>query len=71
MHRRRNPSRGPYFGQQEPEFGDGGGFGKHEDEPRYGSLAGKSAGAGRFDPAANEADGSLPDLPSRRRILPQ
>src|SRR4051794_5109935 len=46
----------PYFGQQEPEFGEGGGFGKHVDEPRYGKFGGQAGGRGPSDPATHEAE---------------
>jgi len=50
------PEPRPYFGQQEPGFGEGGGFGKHEDEPRYGKFGGQTGGRGPVDAAANQAD---------------
>jgi len=46
----------PYFGQQEPEFGEGGGFGKHEAEPHYGKFGGQVGGRGPSDPATPEAE---------------
>jgi hypothetical protein len=50
------PEPRPYFGEQEPEFGEGGGFGKHEDKPRYGKFGGQVGGRGPVEPAAHEAD---------------
>jgi len=50
------PEPRPYFGQQESEFGEGGGFGKYEDEPRYGKFGGQVGGPGPVDPAGPEAD---------------
>jgi hypothetical protein len=48
---RTRPEPRPYFGEQEPEFGEGGGFGKHEDEPRFGKFGGQVGGRGPTEPA--------------------
>jgi len=52
-----NPPRAeprPYFGKQDPDYGEGGGFGKHEDEPGYGPFGGQPGGRGPVDPTAPE-----------------
>jgi len=47
----------PYFGLQQPDFAEGGGFGRHEYEPHYRTLGGQVGGRGPLEPPAKNDDG--------------
>jgi len=67
------PEPRPYFGKQEPDFGEGGGFGKHEDEPRYGTFGGRPGGRGPLEsnPSTSEGGVSNEPRPSERNFAQQ